>query len=403
MYIRTFYLNKIKPFMDKPVIKVITGMRRVGKSYFIKQIIRHLEQNQVAERNILYIDKELMEFDFIKNYKHLDEYVKRKFSGVQRPLYLLVDEVQEIQQWEKVINSLLKQGGVDIYITGSNARIMSSELATLLSGRYVEFPIYSLSFKEFLLFRGEKKTDQASEFRNYIRFGGLPGLHHFDLGEEDVIYQYIYSIYNTIFLKDIIERNNIRNVHLLENVNKYIYDNIGNIFSAKRICDFLKSQRLKVGIDTVQNYISYFIDTFAAYKVQRYDIKGKKVFEINEKYFVGDIGMRHAVLSYRESDIAGFLENLVFLEIKQRGYKVYIGKIGDKEIDFIAEKNGKRVYIQVTYLLASRETIEREFAPLKEVRDNYPKYVLSMDTILGNDFDGIKRMNIVDFLLSEEI
>lgn len=400
---RTFYLNKIKPFMDKPLIKVITGMRRVGKSYFIKQIIRHLEQNQVPEKNILYIDKELMEFDFIKTYKHLDEYVKRKLSGVQENKYLLVDEVQEIQQWEKVVNSLLKQGEIDIYITGSNARVMSSELVTLLAGRYVEFPIYTLSFKEFLLFRGDKKKDLAEEFPNYIRFGGLPGLHHFELEEEDVIYQYIYAIYNTILLKDIIQRNNIRNVQLLENINKYIYDNIGKIFSPKRISDFLKSQRLKVGIDTVQNYISYFIDTFAAYKVPRYDVKGKKLFEINEKYFVGDIGMRHAVLSYRESDIAGFLENLVFLELKRRGYQVYIGKIGDKEIDFIAEKKGKRVYIQVTYLLGSRETIEREIAPLKEVKDNYPKYVLSMDTILGDDFEGIKRMNLVDFLLSEEI
>jgi predicted AAA+ superfamily ATPase len=384
------------------VIKVITGMRRVGKSYFLKQIIELLKQQDVAEKNILYIDKEQLEFDFIQNYQDLNRYIEKNFSNIPDYKYLFVDEIQEIEQWEKTINSMLNKGETDIYITGSNARLFSSELATLLSGRYIEFPIYTLSFKEFLLFRGERKKDHSMEFRNYTRFGGLPALHHFDL-VEDVVFQYLRSVYDTILLKDIIKRHNIRNVHLLENINKYLFDNIGNIFSAKRISDYFKSQKLRVGVDTVQNYTGYFLDTFSVYKVQRYDIKGKRVLDIHEKYFTGDVGIRHAVLAYKDADISGVLENLVFLELKRRNYSVYIGKVNDKEIDFIAEKEDKRVYIQVAYMLASKETIEREFTPLQLVKDNYPKYVLTMDTILGSNYEGIKRLNIIDFLLSDEI
>jgi len=377
-------------------------MRRSGKSYFLKQIIELLRRDGIDEKNILSIDKELMDFDFIKNYQDLDRFVNEKFSSIPGHKFLFVDEIQEIIQWEKTINSLLKKGETDIFITGSNAHLLSSDLATLLSGRYIEFPIYTLSFKEFLLFRGDRKSDPVVEFKNYLRFGGLPALHHFEF-IEDVVYQYIQSVYNTILLKDIIERNNVRNVHLLENINKYIFDNIGNIFSAKKVSDYLKSQRLNVGVDTVQNYIGYFLSTFAAYKVQRYDIRGKRLLEINEKYYAGDVGIRHAVLSYKESGISGFLENLVFLELKRRNYNIYIGKLGEKEIDFIAEKDSKRIYLQVSYLLSTEETIRREIAPLQEIKDNYPKYVLSMDTLLGNDFEGINRVYIPDFLLSDEL
>jgi predicted AAA+ superfamily ATPase len=402
MHIRSLYIERVKPFIKKPVIKIICGMRRVGKSYFLKQIIQLLQQDGVDEKNILYIDKERLEFDFIKNYKDLDLYISGRFSEVKGFKYLFVDEVQEIEEWERTINSLLNQGEIDIYITGSNAHLLSSELATLISGRYVEFPVYALSFKEFLVFRGEQGQDRATEFKNYLRFGGLPAIHHFDLVEE-VVYQYIQSIYDTILLKDIVRRNNVRNVNLLEKINSYIFDNIGDIFSAKKISDYLKSQRQRVGVETVQNYIGYFLSTFAAHKVQRYDIKGKRVLELYEKYFVGDIGMRHALLSYKDSEIPGVLENIVFLELKRRNYRVYIGKLGDKEVDFIAEKNGKRVYIQVTYLLASEEIIKREFSPLKQVKDYYPRYVLSMDPLLDGDHQGIKRINIIDFLLSDDI
>jgi predicted AAA+ superfamily ATPase len=401
VYTRNFYLDKIKPFMGKPVIKIITGVRRVGKSCFLKQIIQLLKQQQVNEKNILYIDMEQLEFDFIKNYRDLNNYVNRSFSSIPGDKYLFIDEIQEIEQWEKTINSLLNKGSMDIYITGSNAHLFSSELATLVSGRYIEFPIYSLSFKEFLLFRGNQKKDQFQEFQDYLRFGGLPGIHHFEF-VEDILYQYLRSIYDTIVLKDIIKRHDIRNVNLLENINKYLLDNIGNTFSAKRISDYLKSQKLSVGVDTVQNYISYFLDTFAAFKIQRYDIKGKRILEFHEKYFLADVGLRHAVLSYRASELPGVLENLVFLELKRKNYTVYIGKLGDNEIDFIAEKKDKKLYIQVAYLLATEEIIKREFTPLQQIRDNYPKYVISTDTLLGNDYEGIRRMNIMDFLLSDE-
>lgn len=379
-------------------------MRRVGKSYFLKQIIDHLKQKGVAAKRIVYIDKERLEFDFIKNYEDLHEYIEKKYSGAPATgkKYLLVDEIQEIEAWERTINSLLNRGDVDIYVTGSNAHLLSSELATLISGRYVEFPIYALSFKEFLQFRGKSPGDKEVEFKNYLRFGGFPAIHHFDL-LEDVVYQYIRSIYDTILLKDIIKRHNIRNVHLLENIVRYIFDNLGNIFSAKKISDYLKSQRQRIGVDTVQNYIGYFLATFAAHKVHRYDIKGKRILEIHEKYFVNDIGMRHALLSYKESELPGMLENLVYLELRRRGYNVYIGKLGEKEIDFIAEKNGTRLYIQVTYLLASDDVIEREFSPLRMVKDYYPRYVLSLDPLMESDYEGIKRIHIADFLLADEI
>ncbi|MGA1871263.1 MAG: ATP-binding protein [bacterium] len=402
MYVRTFYLNKIKPFINKPVIKVITGMRRVGKSYFLRQIIDLLQQQGVKEKNILYIDKEDVTFDFIQNYSILNTYIKKRLEGIDGHKYLFVDEIQEIIEWEKTIRSLFKEEDIDIYITGSNAHLFSSELVTLLAGRYIEFPIYSLSFKEFLTFRGERRRDSAHEFNDYLRFGGMPALHYFE-PVEDVIYQYLKSIYDTILLKDVIRRYNIRNIYLLENICKYLFENIGNIFSAKRVSDYLKSQKIPVSVETVYNYISYFLSSYAIFKVQRFDIKGKRILEIHEKYFPGDIGIRHAILSFKENDISSLLENLIFLELKRRGYVVYIGKLDEKEIDFMAVKENRKYYIQIAYLLINEETIQREIALLTQIKDNYPKYLLSMDTLLSDDFAGIRRLNIIDFLLSDEL
>jgi hypothetical protein len=291
---------------------------------------------------------------------------------------------------------------MDIFITGSNAHLLSSEIATLISGRYIEIPVYTLGFQEFLMFRNKKRDDRFDEFNHYVQYGGFPAIHHFDL-QADTIYQYISSLYDTIILKDVVKRNNIRNVRLLENISRYIFDNTGNIFSAKRISDFLKSQKVRVSLETVQNYISYFTSTYAIHKVQRYDIKGKRFLELYEKYYSGDIGIRHALIGYREEDISGILENIVYLELKRRKFHVYIGKIGSKEIDFIAERENKKVYIQVCYLLESQKTIEREFSSLLMIKDNYPKYVISMDTYFGNDYKGIIRMNLIDFLLEEDL
>lgn len=391
-------MDRIRPFIDKPVIKVITGLRRVGKSYFMRQIIDYLKEQGTGKEQIIYIDMESLDFDFISDYHHLDNFIKETNPLRGGKCYLFIDEVQEIAGWEKCITSYSGTGNYDIYLSGSNAALLSSELASLLSGRFIEFPIYSLSFTEFLDFMGEKKANAHAQFPIYLQYGGFPALPHFDLDKE-VVYQYIGSLYNTILLKDVVKRYGVRNIALLENITKYVFSNIGNIFSAKKVSDYLKSQKMSIGVETVQNYLSYLCSTFALHKVQRYDIKGKRILELHEKYYLGDIGLRHALLGYSDADIAAMLENLVFLELKRRGYELFIGKFGTKEIDFIATKAEKRLYIQVAYLLASEQTIEREFSPLLSIKDNYPKYVLSMDTIFGSDYEGIKRLNLVDFLL----
>ena len=402
MYKRNLYIEKIRPYTDKPIVKVITGMRRTGKSCFLQLIMNELVDRKVAKKRILYINKESLDYDFIQDYKDLNSYVIDSFSRVKGTKYLFVDEIQEIEYWEKAIASFFSDSDFDIYITGSNAHLLSSEIATLISGRYIEIPVHSLSFEEFLLFRDKRTKNKREEFSTYLWAGGFPAIHHFDFNQE-VVYQYISSIYNTILLKDVIKRNNVRNVTLLENITRYIFQNVGNIFTAKKVSDYLKSQKLRVSIDTVQNYISYLISTFAVFKVPRFDVKGKRLLELHEKYYLGDVALRHALLGYREGDISGVLENLVYLELKRRGYHVFIGKVGNKEIDFIAEKENRKIYIQVAYLLTSPETIERESSVLKSIKDNYPKYVISMDEIFGKDIDGIQRINLVDFLLKPEI
>ena len=400
VYKRKLYLDKIVKFIDKPIIKIIVGMRRVGKSYFLKLIMEELLQKGVAEEQIVYVNFDSLEFDHLKNYKILNNYLLKKSDKLEKA-YLFIDEIQEVNDWEKCIESLFVSEKFDIYISGSNAQMLSSELATKLSGRYIEFPIYTLSFSEYMQFMKKDSSQAKSEFRSYLIYGGFPALMHFDLDRE-VVYQYISSIYNTILLKDVVKKNNIRNISLLENITNYAFDNIGNIFSAKKLADYLKSQRISLGVETVMNYLSYICSTYALHKVQRYDIKGKRMLEVHEKYYLGDIGLRNAIIGYREGDIAGVLENIVYLELLRRGYNVSIGKLGDTEIDFIATKSEEKIYIQVTYLLASEKTIKREFSPLLKIADNYPKYVLSMDELFGNDYEGIQRVNIVDFLLASE-
>ena len=402
MYKRNIYLGRIRRFIDKPVIKIITGMRRVGKSCFLKLVMAELRENGVADDQIIYINFDSLEFDHLRHFKALNDYVLKQSARTDNAkLYLFIDEVQEVADWEKCIESLFSDGRFDIYMTGSNAHMLSSELATKISGRYVEFPIYTLGFSEYLQFMNKDIADAKAEFNSYMIFGGFPALMHFDLDRE-VVYQYISSIYNTILLKDVVKRNRIRNVALLENITKYAFDNIGNLLSAKKLSDYLKSQRMSIGVETVINYLEYICATYALHKVQRYDIKGKRVLEVHEKYYLGDIGLRNAIIGYREGDIGGVLENIVFLELLRRGYNVSIGKLGDAEIDFIATRSDEKIYLQVAYLLASEKTIEREFSPLLKIADNYPKYVLSMDEVFGNDYDGIKRVNIVDFLLSDD-
>lgn len=399
LFFRESYLKNIRKFIDKPIIKVITGMRRAGKSYFLIQIQKLLKEAGVDGSHMVYINKESIDYDFIVNYKDLYNYVEKQFQGIHGKKYLFIDEIQEIEEWEKTIGSFFQKEEIDIYITGSNANLLSSDLATLLSGRYIEFPIYTLSFEEYLLFNEIERSKAFEAFGNYIKFGGLPGLFHMD-NDETMIFQYLSSIYDTIVLKDVIDRHQIRNVGVLKNIIRFIFDNIGNVFSAKKVCDYLKSQNTKIGINTVQNYIEYFVATYVLYKVERMDIKGKRLLEYHEKYYLGDIGLRHALFGYREGDISGILENIVFLELKRRGYTVYIGKLDQKEVDFIAERANEKCYIQVAYRLGLKNTIDREFKVLESISDNYPKYVISMDQLLGEDYQGIRRLNLIDFLLS---
>ncbi len=394
---RDKYIEKIKSHIKTPVIKVIIGMRRTGKSSFLKMLQNLLIDEFSQKGNIIFIDKESFDFSFISNALELNNYIQEENPNkIEKTL--IIDEIQEIFEWEKVLVSLLKTGLYDIYITGSNAHLLSSELATYISGRYIEFPIYPLSFKEHLEFRGNKIESVKKEFKRYIRYGGLPILHFIDESDE-IIYQHLKSIFNTILLKDIVKRYSIRNVSLLEKVGNYLFDNIGNITSTKGIADYLKSQKLNIGMETISNYLFYFTSVFISHKAKRYDLKGKKILETNEKFFVNDHGLRHSVIGFRENDISGILENIVYMELKQRGYDIAIGKLNQKEIDFIATKANKKIYIQVTYLLASEDTIKREFTPLMKINDNYPKMVLSLDDFFGDDYNGIIHKNIIAFLL----
>jgi len=398
---RDKYLEKITPFIDKPVIKVITGLRRCGKSTFAKMLIQELQSKKISPKNIVYINKDSLEYDFIANYNDLYQYVTKKVSKIRGKKYIFVDEVQEIENWEKAITSLFNDSVADIYITGSNSRMLSSELATLLTGRYIEFHLNTLTFTEHLKFRGKVQNDEEKEFANYLKYGGLPGIHQMEFNDE-VISQYIYAIYSTILLKDVVAKNQIRDVVLLERIVKYIADNCGNITTAKGISNFLKSQRISCSVDTIMNYIQWLIDSSIIYKVLRYDIKGKKQLELYEKYYLGDIGFIFSILGNKLDDISGKLENIVFLELISRGYKVSIGKLYDKEVDFIAVKSERKIYFQVAYLLSDEKVIEREFGAFNSIKDNYTKIVLSLDKFFLGEKDGVKWYNLIDFLQKKD-
>ncbi len=399
---RSIYQKRIGAFIDKPVIKVITGIRRSGKSSLMKLIINEILSKGITEKQILYINKDSVEFDDIRDYLDLHRFVKSYFKNVAKSKYLFIDEVQEIKGWEKAVSGFLNDRMADVYITGSNSRMLSSELATMLTGRYVEFPLYTLTFSEFLEFRKhDGGVNIENEFEMYLRYGGFPGIHELTW-DEDVIYQYLESVYHTLLLKDVVVRHSIRDVALLENIVHYSASNIGNITSAKNISDFIKSQHLKGTVDTVQNYLKHLCEAFIFHQCRRYDIPGKRVLEINEKYFAADLGLKHCILSYRKQDIGGHLENLVYLELLSRGYKVAVGKNKEKEIDFIATRKEEKKYIQVAYLLTEKETVDREFGSMKTIDDNYPCIVLSMDKIFDTDRNGIKWQYLPDYLLNKD-
>jgi predicted AAA+ superfamily ATPase len=401
MISREKYFNQIRPFIDKPIIKVITGIRRCGKSTFIKLICQSFIDAGIKTENILLVNKDSLEFDSIVNYKELVSYVNDYFKDIKGNKYLFIDEVQEIEGWEKALSGFLTDQTADLYVTGSNSRLLSSDLATYITGRYIEIQMNTLSFSEFLTFRKVIEPSQyENEFSNYMKFGGFPGLHQMDFNEE-VIQQYLSSITNTIMLKDVVARNGLRDYLLLERIARIIADNCGNITSSKKIADFLKSQHIKCSVDTVQSYIGMLTAAFIFHKVNRYDLKGKRLLEIYEKYYMSDIGLKHSLLGYRMNDISGHIENIVYLELLYRGYNVTIGKLNDLEIDFVATKSNQILYIQVAYLLTDSSTINREFGALEKISDNYPKIVLSLDKFMDSDRNGIKWYNLIDYLLNQ--
>jgi predicted AAA+ superfamily ATPase len=399
---RKRYIKAIEPFIDKPVIKVITGVRRCGKSTFLKLLINQLKEKSISDKNIVFINKDSLQFDFITDYKELNKYVTNKFKKIKGKKYVFIDEIQEINEWEKAVTSFLTDNVADIYITGSNANLLSSELATLLTGRYIEIKMNTLVFSEFLQFRNKTEKDKEQEFANFLKYGGFPGIHQMQFDDE-VIRQYINALYNTVFLKDVIAKNKIRDISLLEKLAKYIADNCGNITSAKNISDYIRAQKIKTSVDTIQNYIFWLINANFINKVNRYDIKGKRHLEQYEKYFLSDIGFIYSIIGDRTEDLSGKLENIVYLELISRGYNVHIGKLYSNEIDFIATKGNDKVYFQVTYSLLDNKVIEREFGVLEKLKDNYPKIVLSLDKYYGENRNGIKWYNLIDFLLNDKL
>jgi len=399
MYNRNFYLSRLLLWQDKPLIKIISGIRRAGKSTLLLLFMDHLKTMNSDASQIIYINKELLKFEYIRTYTDLYNLVDDQRNRVKKKIYLFVDEIQLIDGWEKAAASFLAEADVDMYVSGSNAHMFSAELATLLAGRYVEIPVFTLSYSEFLVFR-DFKVSSDEIFNEFLEFGGMPGLHHL-VWEKPVLYEYLNSVFDSIVLKDIVRRNNIRNVAFLEKIILFLLDNTGQVFSAKSVTDFLKSENRKANPETVYNYIQYLESAHIIQRISRFDLKGKRLLEVREKYYLTDIGLRHALLGYKKQDINQLLENIIYIELKKRGYKIQLGQIGTREIDFIIEKEGKKAYLQVAYLLASEATIEREFGALEIVNDNYPKYVLSLDKNFPGDRNGIKHLNIIEFLLNE--
>lgn len=390
---RPAYYDRIKPFIGTEIIKVIVGQRRVGKSYLLYEIMSKLLEIN-SKTDIIYINKENLEFNSIKTYEDLYNYVKNNKAGNGK-CYVFIDEVQEIFEWERAVRSFFAVGGYDLFITGSNASMLSGELATFLSGRYIEFKITGLSYIEFLEFH--KLQESAESFEKFYKYGGLPYLANFPLSDR-LVYEYAKSTYNTIVLKDVIERYNVRNVRLLNDLTTYLADNIGTIFSATRISSYLKSQRIDLSTRVILEYLQSLESAFIVKRVKRADVKGKKIFEIGEKYFYEDLGIRNSLVPFKQTDMARILENVVYQHLIFLGYDVYIGKLEEKEIDFVANKYGERVYIQVTTYMTEEKTIEREIGNLLEIKDNYPKLVVSMDESDSGTYKGVELMGIRNFL-----
>jgi predicted AAA+ superfamily ATPase len=392
---RQYYAEKIDAWIGKGQIIVLTGQRRVGKSYILKDFIeRH---NSDANANFIYIDKERKAFDEIKNNEILNDYIDRHIVEDAHN-FIIIDEVQEIDGWEKTVRSYRLEDNTDIIITGSNSKMLSSELSTLIGGRYHEINVQSLSYTEFMLFHQLEDSDES--LWKYINYGGLPGLRQVGIAEDEFVWDYLKGVHSTVVLKDIIERQNIRNIHFLNNLLRYFADTIGKLTSLNNISKYMKSQGQDVAVKSVSSYLSYFKDAYLVSTVERYDIHGKKLLESNEKVYFGDIGLRNYISGgERVGDIEKVIENIVYLQLKLMGYKVSVGQLKAGEVDFVCTKHNERVYVQVAYLIGSKETEEREFGALQNIQDNYPKYVISMTPLVKrSDNEGVIHLGLREFL-----
>lgn len=394
-------MKRIRPFINTELIKVFTGIRRSGKSVMLELVKNELKKSGVSDKNFLCINFEQFSNSELLDAKILHKRIVEFQKSADGKIYLFFDEIQEVDGWEKCINSCRVDFDCDIYITGSNAKLLSGELATYLAGRYVEFVIYPFSFAEFLEMNRQKNSqiDKSACFTAFLKTGGMPFLANF-LGDDSAKNQYLMDIYNSVVLKDVVKRNNIRDVDTLERIIAYAFSNIGHIFSATSLSKYFKSEKRNISHDTILNYLKFCADAFLIYKISRYDLEGKKVLTVNEKYYCADHGLREAVFGKNTQNIDQILENIVCLELLRRNFKVFVGKKDESEIDFIAERNGVKIYVQVAYLLVSEETVRREFSVYDSIKDNFPKYVVSMDEF---DFsrNGIIHRNIRDFLLGE--
>ena len=399
---RPMYVDKIMAYVDTPFVKILTGVRRCGKSTILKMIIEKLKaERYVPAEHIISYRFDSMEYE--------DMTAKQMYSQLKEQLspngktYLFLDEVQEIKGWEKVVNSLWSDFDTDLYITGSNSRMMSSEISTYLTGRYVSFRIFTLSFSEYLMFKEKYAAvgDPKAELANYVRLGGFPAT-HLQAYSQDEIYTIVRDIYNSTIFSDIVKRNQIRKIDKLERVVKYTFNNVGNTFSAKSIADYLKSERRSLDNETVYSYLEKLEKAYLLHRCSRYDLQGKEFLKTQEKFYLADVALRYSVLGYNADSVASSLENIVYLELCRRGYTVNVGKIGDTEIDFVATRQNEKIYVQVTQEIKSEKTKKREYDRLLEIHDNYPKYVLTTDEFAGGNYEGIKTMHIADFLLSSE-
>ncbi len=401
MIFRENYVKKIMAFTDTPFVKVLTGVRRSGKSTIMQMIMDELRGRGIREERIVSYRFDSMEYEGMTA-KQLYEMIKTKLSDRDKT-YLFLDEVQEITSWEKTVNSINTDFNVDIYVTGSNSRMMSSEIATYLTGRYVSFRIFTLSFEEYLTFKKQygKVEDIHKELVNYIKYGGFPAIHSQEYPLDNA-YTIVRDIYNSTIFSDIVKRNQVRKVDQLERVVKFVFDNVGKTFSAKSISDYLKSEHRTIDNETVYNYLEKLESAYILHRCSRYDVQGKELLKTQEKFYLADSSFKYSVLGYNDRSVAAMLENVVYLELLRRDYEVCIGKTPNGEIDFIATRQNDKIYIQITKEIKSEKTEKREYDRLLEVGDNYPKYLLTTDDFAGGNYQGIKTMHIADFLLSKE-